>query len=125
MSEFGAITPEARMLNDGRDTLPGRMTALDDLDERRALTLYLPDGRVLDQAQLDDIAARAQTFAPFIIRRTMLAIAGARNIGHAMILRAEELERLRDYVAAVSGRKDAREVQAWRELTNPVRPYEL
>jgi hypothetical protein len=117
------MTPEAKRLNLGRDYLPDRMSQLDEHDERRRLTLYLPAGRVLDQQQLDLITSGAQTWAPLIVRRQLLAEAGARAVGQGMILRPEELEQLRAYADLMDKKHTGRGPDPRAELVNPVSSY--
>jgi hypothetical protein len=123
MDQLTPMTAEAKMLNPGGYELADKLSAADRHNERQLLTQYLPEGRVLDQEQLDMIASGAQTWAPLITRRQVLAEAGARAIGHAMILTANELAQLREYVRAVDARHTIRAVELWRDLKNPVSPY--
>lgn len=123
MDQMTPMTVEAKMLNLGGYELADKLSAADAHNERMMLTLYLPPGRLLDRAQLDQITSGAQSWAPMTVRRQLLAEAGARAIGQAMILAPSELERLRQYARMTNGRHTHYDGELWRAIGGPISPY--
>lgn len=102
MEGSGAVTFEAKMLNVTRDTGADPSDRVDDIEERRLLREWLPNGRILDERDLALVMDQGEVWAPFNVRRQMLMEYGRAAVGQRMVLTSAELDALRKWVKRVS-----------------------
>lgn len=101
-----------------------RAHQLDDLDERRILRQWIPDGRILDEADLKLVMDQGEVWAPFTVRRQMLIEYGAANVGERMKLTPQELLAFREWVREMQQKHSTPWSAAAAGEKNPVKPFE-
>ena len=99
MDTSGAISDEAKRLNEGRPPYEGGAAAKAREDLRRELIKACPAERILDAEHMHDLVEHVATWAPDIVRQAALRKAGSGQLGQR-ILRPDEYDALLAQVRA-------------------------
>lgn len=80
MDQSGAITEQAKDLNDRRVTYDGGAARARAQDLRRVMLAGLPSERILDKEHMVDLVEDVATWAPDAVRQKALRKAGASQL---------------------------------------------